>query len=784
MVSGAQIRAWRAQVRAWQAKPRPQAEESIALRVLVQVLVAIGIIATDIAANTQTSWWAVPISFGGAYWSWRQRRRRNLGAQMVIALGMLVALAVFFRALLGNLGDTRLALAGLLIHLQVLHSFDLPRRKDLGYSMLIGLILLGVAGTLSQTMMFAPVLVAFLAVALPMLILDYRSRLGLAPGDREWQGLGQLVQPGQMARLLGVVAVLGLVVFALLPRFPGYQLRQFPVAAPPNLADQAFDQEDRSGDIRNPGYGIDGRAIGGGTGGSGRGQTDNTFYYGFSSTIDQTLQGQLKPKLVMRVRSQSPGFWRVLGFDRYTGRGWQISRDQQVQNLSRPGWSYRFIIPPEAASAAETKDVVQSFTVLSTLPNLVPSLSRPSELFFPTRQVAIDPEGAIRSPRVLDEGLTYSVISQVPYRDRTRLRRTGDRYPKRIRNHYLEVPPTIKDKLRARAEALLAKAPNARSDAYERSLFLAQALKQTYQIQPDLPPPSATEDLVDAFLFKYNGGYPDHFPTTLAMMLRSLGIPARLAVGFAPGKFNPFTGLYEVYNTDAHAITEVYFPGYGWFAFDPIPGHPLIPPSIERNETFSTLEKIWSWVAGWLPAPLRSWLDGVFGAIAGRLMEAAAWLLGLLASGWIGIMGAIALALLAGGLLWLLILGWQAWQRRRKLAGLAPIAALYQEITDWLAEDCPRHPWQTPLEYAAAYEQAIAQLGGGPGATDRLALLQRVALSYSAWRYGDRPVDVAVLRDQWQQVRRRDRSRAGGLARLPALLARQARSGAKLLGRN
>jgi len=49
-------------------------------------------------------------------------------------------------------------------------------------------------------------------------------------------------------------------------------------------------------------------------------------------------------------------------------------------------------------------------------------------------------------------------------------------------------------------------------------------------------------------------------------MLRSIGIPARLVAGFSPGEFNPFTGLYVVRNTDAYAMTEVYFPKYGWFA--------------------------------------------------------------------------------------------------------------------------------------------------------------------------------------------------------------------------
>ncbi|MFM6157335.1 MAG: transglutaminase-like domain-containing protein, partial [Sphaerospermopsis kisseleviana] len=106
-----------------------------------------------------------------------------------------------------------------------------------------------------------------------------------------------------------------------------------------------------------------------------------------------------------------------------------------------------------------------------------------------------------------------------------------------------------------------------------------------------LPHLDQNDDLVESFLFKHQGGYPDHFYTVLTVMLRSIGIPARLVAGFAPGEFNPFTGMYIVKNTDAYAMKEVYFPKYGWFAFDPIPNHPLIPPSIEEYQTFSVLRQ-------------------------------------------------------------------------------------------------------------------------------------------------------------------------------------------------
>ena len=148
------------------ATPIVEVEDSILLRVLVQALVIVGIVATDIAAETQLSFWAVPMSIVGATFSWYRRRDRNIAVKFCIAIGMLVAMAAFFGRLVGELNDTRLVLSELLIQLQVLHSFDIPRRRDLGYSIVIGLILLGVAATLSQTLTFAPVLLLFLAIAL------------------------------------------------------------------------------------------------------------------------------------------------------------------------------------------------------------------------------------------------------------------------------------------------------------------------------------------------------------------------------------------------------------------------------------------------------------------------------------------------------------------------------------------------------------------------------------------------------------------------------------------
>jgi len=745
---------WRRQIG---AMPLAEVEESMLLRVLVQALVVVGIVATDVAAETQNSFWAVPLSLVGATWSWYNRRQRNISVKFCIAIGMLIALGAFFGRLLGEFNDTRLVLAKLLIQLQVLHSFDLPRRKDLGYSMVIGLILLGVAGTLSQTLAFAPVLLVFLAIALPVLVLDYRSRLGLSkqPKARDSSPFISRSSPISLWRLgifFLVIVGLGLTIFAFLPRFPGYQLRTFPVSHSIKIEGK-FDGRN----IINPGYVHQGNTdnVSGTLGSSSQAQTgkpgklDDAFYYGFNSKINQNLRGEMKPKVVMRVRSQAEGFWRVLAFDRYTGKGWEISRNQDVMTVKRPIWSYQFFLSL-LPIANHTQEVVQTYTVVSELPNLIPALSYPKEIYFPTPAIAVDPEGSLRSPVELSENLTYTVISEVPYRDRTLLGSASTEYPQNIQQYYLPIPPQIAAKVRQRTQEILATSPNPLRSVYEQTLYLTQYLKQDYSIVTNplaLPYLSENEDLVEAFLFKYKGGYPDHFSTTLTVMLRSIGIPARLVAGFAPGEFNPFTGLFVVRNTDAYAMTEVYFPKYGWFTFDPIPGHELIPPSIEESQTFSVLRQFWKWVAGWLPTPVTGLLSGVFGAIFRWILGAIAWFLALFSQGWVGMLTALLLATSLGFLSWLVWNQWRRWCYHRRLAKLPPMESLYQHMLGWAAQKGFRkHPAQTPLEYAQASYQYHS-----PATAE---VIEEICHAYVHWRYGGLIPNLTQLRRRWQELKK------------------------------
>ncbi|MBE9004960.1 DUF3488 domain-containing protein [Fortiea sp. LEGE XX443] len=748
---------WRQNI---QISPLTAVEDSLSLRVLVLALVIMGTVAVDIAAETTFSFWAVPLSVVGAVWSYRYRRNPNVPIKFCIAIGMLIGLGAFFGRLLGELNDTRLALAELLIQLQILHSFDMPRRKDLGYSIVIGLILLGVAATLSQTLAFAPVLLLFLAIALPTLVLNYRSQIGLDKSKVKSQKAKEVPLKLNLPfyfLLFSLIVGLGLGIFAVLPRFPGYQLRTFPVSSPIDVKGGFTGRS-----IINPGYVRQGNAEnqGNGTGESQTGQPgklNDSSYYGFNSQINQNLRGNMTPKVVMRVRSQAEGFWRVLAFDRYTGKGWEISRNEDVITLKRSPWSYQIYLSPPATSA-QTREVVQTYTVVADLPNLIPAMTHPKEIYFPTPVVAVDKEDGLRSPVGLSEDLTYTVISEVPYRDRTLLGKATTKYPQHIQKYYLQIPPEIASKVRKFTEEILAnysrdnvsRVSKTLDSPYEKALYLAQYIKQRYSIPEntfDFPYLSEKEDLVEAFLFKHQGGYPDHFSTVLTMMLRSIGIPARLVAGFSSGEFNPFTGMYVVRNTDAYAMTEVYFPKYGWFAFDPIPNHPLIPPSIEDSQTFSVLRQFWNWVAGWLPSPVTGLFNNVFGTIFTWTTRAIAWFFALFTQGWLGILTGLTLGTTIAFFAWLGWVQWREWLQRRWLSKLPPMERLYQQMLQWTAlKGLGKHPAQTPLEYAKVSYQHHAP------ATAQV--IDEISQAYVSWRYGGHTPNLHQLRQKWQELKK------------------------------
>jgi hypothetical protein len=166
---------------------------------------------------------------------------------------------------------------------------------------------------------------------------------------------------------------------------------------------------------------------------------------------------------------------------------------------------------------------------------------------------------------VQGQASAYSVTSLATRATSTQLLVDMRRYPPDILEGYLQLPDTVP----ARVRELAAHVVEGVTTPYEKATRVQDYLRTTYRYMLDVPRAPAGQDLVDYFLFDAPGGYCSYYASSMVVMLRAVGVPARLATGFATGEYDLARGAYRVPAAAAHAWVEVYFPSYGWVEFEP-----------------------------------------------------------------------------------------------------------------------------------------------------------------------------------------------------------------------
>jgi hypothetical protein len=140
----------------------------------------------------------------------------------------------------------------------------------------------------------------------------------------------------------------------------------------------------------------------------------------------------------------------------------------------------------------------------------------------------------------------------------------------------LELPPGRYERVAALALQIVSAARA--TTTYAKVTALEAWMGGHLRYSTDIPPLLPGQDAVNEFLFGSRVGYCEQISTALAVMLRTLGVPTREAIGYVPGPFDPLSDLYEIQAKDAHAWVQVWFPGVGWQSFDPTAQVALEPP--------------------------------------------------------------------------------------------------------------------------------------------------------------------------------------------------------------
>ncbi len=193
-------------------------------------------------------------------------------------------------------------------------------------------------------------------------------------------------------------------------------------------------------------------------------------------------------------------------------------------------------------------------------------------------------------------GETYQVDAVVKNPNIEELRATGTQYPQWVTAKYLQLPDKFSPRIKALAEQLTATAET----PYDKTIAITRYLRENIEYTPTIPDAPRNTDPLEWIIFDYKKGYCVYYATSEILMLRSIGIPARMAVGFAQGTGTSQGGLntdiedviansYTVRKNNAHAWPEVYFSNIGWVEFEPTGNQaPLDRPLAPRENSDST----------------------------------------------------------------------------------------------------------------------------------------------------------------------------------------------------
>ena len=313
-------------------------------------------------------------------------------------------------------------------------------------------------------------------------------------------------------------------------------------------------------------------------------------------------------------------YWGSYSYDQYTGTGWQASPTVEIEYS--PGQE---IIPIQNENFdIVTQKIRLSNAISGTLYSAGSPVTVDQDVLVSWRTLIDEPQNGDRHTYQVDDlfaatidNLQYQVRSQVSNATDDDLRLANGDTPEWIELRYLALPDTVPDRVLQLAQEIVANQPTKYDQAKAIEIFL-----RSYPYTLDLPAPPADRDVADYFLFDLQTGYCDYYATSMVVLSRIVGMPARAVVGYVGGEYDEENDRYLVSEADAHTWVEIYFGGYGWIPFEPTAARDLIddeglslplPPELEElPQAVETVERV---EFPWLEAGLGTTFLAVVGLL-------------------------------------------------------------------------------------------------------------------------------------------------------------------------
>jgi transglutaminase-like putative cysteine protease len=264
---------------------------------------------------------------------------------------------------------------------------------------------------------------------------------------------------------------------------------------------------------------------------------------------------------VFTVRSDVRSYWRLTSLDRFDGSIWSSNGSYGKSSGDLD----------DGVSVASERIVFDQGYAISALSQIwLPAAYEPQAVKAdePVRYDEVSGTIIVDTDVPTSDGTTYTVRSALPQHRPEALAQASTDIPTDIAELYLALPPDFSPDIRALAAEITAGS----TTRYEQALRLQNFFREQFTYDIDIDLDHAIGDM-EQFLFDVRAGYCEQFAGSFAAMARSLGLPARVGVGFTAGVNDPDDpSLFRVRGEHAHAWPEVYFGELGWVIFEPTPG--------------------------------------------------------------------------------------------------------------------------------------------------------------------------------------------------------------------
>lgn len=631
----------------------------------------------------------------------------------------------------------------LVLFSMVVKIFSVQRDRDLLYLAVLSFLEVLAAAVLTVDIFFVASFAVFLLLAVTTFISLEMVRTGRRAGAvaREHTGIRRMGRVLSITAMLLVVGILtgGVVIFFVLPRLSANYLASF----------------------------------------AGR----NPLATGFSEEVELGQIGviQQSNEVVMHVRvhGDTTGqygemYWRGLALAVFDGTRWsnptRLSEEESASGARRP----RMMVLQSRTGSFDLRELAarQSPVARSWQPMRYRVLMEPlgTRIFFIAgqpqilgggyRMIGIDPALSIYN---LDSRRPVSTYEVVANASAPMLRESLERtIPPGIALLYLQAPP-VDARVRQLAQQVTA---NASTD-YDKARLVEEYLRSQFGYTLELPA-KVPADPIANFLFERKRGHCEYFASSMAVMLRTLGIPSRVVNGFRGGEFNPVTGSYMVRARDAHSWVEAYFPGSGWLPFDPTPAAPRpVADSLTGLLYYvDAVREFWrEWVINYDLSHQTSVSSGVVrrtrSTVARWRWQVQRWYEELLKQaeraqekaaeapqewGAWGALGVAALALLVNARRIVQAIRTQRLARAPERAPQQAASIWYERMTRAVARrGYPKRPAQTPHEFVVTIED--------PRLRRRVEEFTR---AYERARFAESPDDAKKLPELYEVVRSKE----------------------------